>query len=1078
MKNALFGYTYQQDVAYLFLALMDVEREIDKMTLEADVDHQFDDITLEIESDSYYLQIKDFDNIDVKTLVVTGDRINIQGKVHHLSTDINVIFFKQIDLVANAEILGFPAYESSGVYFVSLNRAAIGKQIKNLYRKDLHRKAVIEQFFDCQMDKRVLVFEKHHLPVISVYNTRLTERTVKVSRKLLEFKNILFIEGKPGIGKSHLVEVLQGHFKNNLLYRFWISNQDANHDERLKYSNFLADVSKNLFHDYRERKEDQLLAALKDGERMLIIDGLDHVENYNKKDLEYFINFIDRAQNYCKIIVLSRPLQTQNNWKKQVLTNWNEKQTQKVLKELYLIDDLTIAGKIYEITDGYPILVSYIAQQYKKDGVITSDQKFDSINSYYDDLLRDEKGKLTLAIFLCSRGFLMRTEFKLFLDEFHLAFVEEFIEEHPFLFEVRLNRISLFHDSLITYLRKSGINYHSLQEKVNRIVCESLLRGEKRFQSRFGHFDLSTDQLKTVTKWYASIKNFKAIMKGVVDIEAIRELYDQVRTRLSSLPLDELEVTEYYDLSLILNLVQRDHVSTIRDFQYTYIQTLLFNGYQDEDITSNGYLFGMLYYIKTNDASLLLNIMSNNRYDTDDFYRRLKDELRQEEDFFDFQKQPFDPGKIKKALQDTTSLEYRKHLVIILANLYLHETNRTRFPGLYNAVWQYMEGYESIGIQLLTDTMANRFVEYRQASYILGDVKKDLLSRGVEPLANDYLKLSLKAYLRKHGNVGSFKLWPEIHSYLRLSLYREKKIDLASIASFWTKYHQRKDYSLSAIDQTLTVFEQKNWISWVASVNLITKIQDVSEKGYRGLLAGYIMEHEPAFILTLLNKFSNEQLKISWFDLEPAYLDVLPERIYRSQMHQLLSYHSNRKIPADDIINLLPSNKLPLFQKDLKQYGYSVTVKEENEMIPMLKKCQITYEKYPRDKYETTEDPEKRFDQGILDSKNAGLIKKNKLSPGTVAAMSDGNYAALAQPDIFLQFAKSRIKREFKAILFYGLTGKSIFGDHHHSAWELPGSILKIMSSSGITIPKTMFNSFVEYLKLSLITIDFSEIHE
>lgn len=41
MKYALLGYTYQHYVACLLLAMMDVERKIQKISLETDVNHKF-----------------------------------------------------------------------------------------------------------------------------------------------------------------------------------------------------------------------------------------------------------------------------------------------------------------------------------------------------------------------------------------------------------------------------------------------------------------------------------------------------------------------------------------------------------------------------------------------------------------------------------------------------------------------------------------------------------------------------------------------------------------------------------------------------------------------------------------------------------------------------------------------------------------------------------------------------------------------------------------------------------------------------------------------------------------------------
>src|SRR5690606_13611572 len=101
------------------------------------------------------------------------------------------------------------------------------------------------------------------------------------------------------------------------------------YEERLRYDSFLSDIAKKLFHNYRVYTEDEILNGLKSAGNTFIIDGLDHVENYNSKDLDRYIDFIDRVGKVCKTIVLSRPLKTTTDWKKQILPNWNQAQTKK-----------------------------------------------------------------------------------------------------------------------------------------------------------------------------------------------------------------------------------------------------------------------------------------------------------------------------------------------------------------------------------------------------------------------------------------------------------------------------------------------------------------------------------------------------------------------------------------------------------------------------------------------------------------------------------------------------------------------------------------------------------------------------
>src|SRR5690606_14171897 len=104
---------------------------------------------------------------------------------------------------------------------------------------------------------------------------------------------------------------------------------------------------------------------------------------------------------------------------------------------------------------------------------------------YYDEIFKENVNiRSALTIFLCCRSFIMQHELQLFLDEEMAVIVSEFIRDYPYLFERRLNRISLLHDSFNTYLRNQNIDYSKRQKKVKTIVYESILNLEVAFLTR------------------------------------------------------------------------------------------------------------------------------------------------------------------------------------------------------------------------------------------------------------------------------------------------------------------------------------------------------------------------------------------------------------------------------------------------------------------------------------------------------------------------------------------------------------------------------------------------------------------
>lgn len=1073
MRNAFYGYSFQKLVTSLMLTIMDVERTIESIEIEALVDHKFDDIRVISNDKEYFFQIKDFASISLNEIVVSETEIIIAGNLHKLSNETNVLFFKRLEITPDCEILGIPALRLGNIYIISQSGQEIDQRIEELYKTDHLRKYIIDQFFSGCLDKRNLLIKISDLPSLNIFKTYLIEPTVNVTRKLLDVENILLIEGKPGVGKSHLVVNLENQYKNNVVYRFWVSNQDNDYNERLKYNNFIQDFSKKLFRNLKPYTEVQIIAKLREREKTVIIDGLDHVENYNPNDLEKYVAFINNLKEHCKVIVLSRPLQRLLPWKKQLLGNWNHGQTKIVLNELYHIQDYKIIQKIFTITDGYPILVRYIAEQYRIEGIVPDFEAFDSIDKYYEKIIEGEKGKQALALFLCVRSYLMQSEIDLFLDTYGAMFVKQFVSEHPYLFELRLNRISMFHDSFITFLRKRNTDYKIVSAKVNAVVYASIMNIEKRFQSRFSYFDHSKEEKQSIIRKYASIVEFKKLIEGVIDFEAVRDFYFQIRETLSKMEAEVLEIRQYYDLSLILNMVSRDHISTLNGFHFIYCRSLLFNGYTIEDITSTRYLFGMFYYLETNDGSLLLNTTSDDNYETRRFFSELQNDVQEEIEFFEKHQKPLSISKICSLLNDSSNMHFREIVTYILEDLFIHTENRKTYKIWYRGISEYMKGNEWKALTILEEITYDLGIDQYSLSYILKQAREYLLAIGKLPKENDFLNLSLKQYIVNHRNDTSFTMWVDILSYLRLALHQGRKIDLKSISLFWTKYYARKDHSLYALDTALPIFEKLGFIEMYDSVSLINKIQVMSEKGYRGLLADYIMQRPPEFMASIFNDFHTDNLNVSWFLLDTEYINVLPDRVYNIELRNQIRYHrTDNNIPYDEVENLLDSNRMDKFREDLAFHRYSISIKDKRPEINKLKALRIPYKTFKEKEYESSSTPLSYFEQGILDSSNKHLIIENRLNPSEVAAFGDGYYAALSDIDIYKVFSKEEMRANMQGILFNAITSRLRTIDHFHSLWPLPGNVIKLFYSNEVVDDfEEYFKSFIAYLDLSMFDL-------
>lgn len=1075
MRNAFSGYSYQRHVALLLLTIMDVERHISKIEIEAKTPDNFDDLIIYTNSESYHFQIKDFEDVSVEDLKIQNNEIFIKGKPHKLSSKHNVIFFKKISIIPNEKTLKFPSYKlNTNVSIISLSRVQIDKEISKLLKSNPQRKNELDCFFNSILDNRVWEITKDSLPQLKVFITELQEKSVAISHKLLEFETLLLIEGKPGVGKSHFVNTLIKEYENNVLYRFWIGNQDRDYNERLKFENFIRDLNTKLFYDQKERTLQVLLKKLKDEERTLIIDGLDHIENYNKPEFETFIDFINNAKSFCRVIVLSRPLTKELFWKKHTLENWNLKQTEMVLKTLFHLSEYTIINEVFRISQGYPIIVKYLAEHYKLHNTIPEIEQVENIDSYYQGIISNEKGKQSLSLFLCSNSYIMKSEIQLFIGD-EKCYVDEFIKEHLYLFDIKLNRISLFHDSFNTFLRKQ-VDYTHILNKVNSVVCESILHFEKRFLSRFSLFQLPIEQKKKIIIKYSSISAFERIIKHTIDYESIISFYNQVRETLKAISADKLGVNNYYDLSLILNLVNREHLSTINTFYYTYVRSLIANGITDEDITSSDYLFGMYYYVKTKNATLLYNRTANDHYDTEHFHKQLEHDIYEEETYIDKHSRKLNKKNIDKALKDT--IKFKEYLTHIIENIYIHKSDIKNYEILKSSIEEYINGntYQA-------NCMLEKFlIIYNTPDYypnwILKDAYNNLLSYGyeIDKGENEYHDLTLEELIYKYADLGSFDLREKIHNYFRLALLENREIDIQSIYLFWTKYYQRKDYSLLSLPIALKTLQSENLILLKECVNLIHKIQEISEKGYRHLLADFIELYPPTKIISFLeNNFNIEELRVNWFQLPTRYINRISDRTYHIEENRLIRYHRSLLIPLEEIENVLFSNKFEKLEFTLSLYKEKVSfIRSQKKTILKFKQSKLEFQELAeRDDYNKyRHNSRQRFETGILTYQDIKFIRKEKLRSYEIAKYSDSNYTSLPGLEIFKIYTPTHINRSFQKILYNTLISRTKSINYFYSLYYHPGNILTMIKLYRNNKEfKTAIKSFEKFMYLSMFRL-------
>jgi hypothetical protein len=1076
MRTGFIGYTYQQQVTLLLLSIMDVERNISRIEIEAETNDNFEDLILSTDSKCYQLQIKDYEKVLVTDLKFNSTQIFIKGKLHKLSTMHNVIVFKYIDIAPNDTILNFPSYRlSKNISLVSLSRVQIDKEIERLYIDNSQRKNEIDSFLNSLLDKRIWDISIESLPQLKIFITELQEKSVVIAHKLLEFKSILFIESKPGVGKSHFVNTLIKENKNHIVYRFWIGSQDRDYQERLKFRNFIRDLTTKLFQNQKPRDIEEILSKLKSERKVFIIDGLDHVQNYNKADFEQFIEFIDKAKEKCKVLVLSRPLTTKLKWEKYLLDNWNLEQTKKVLDQLFHISKYSVVDKIYKISKGYPIIVKYLAEHYKIHKTIPILEQVNNINAYYKQIIDNEKGLHSLSLFLCCSSYIMKSEIEQFVGD-EKDYINEFVNEHPYLFDIKLNRVSLFHDSFNTFLRKQ-VNYKSKSEKAAKIVIESILNLEKRFLSRFIFFQLSLEQKKKILAKYSSINTFERLLRNTIDFESIASFYGQLRETLLEFSPNFLRVTDYYELSLIFNLVVREHLSTINTFYYTYVQSLIANGVTQEEITSSDYLFGMFYYVKTKNASLLLNRTAIDLYGIDHFHNELQFDVITEKNYIEKHSKKLRKSTIATELKNR--VKFRENLTHSIENIFIHQLKIKGFEVLRTSFETFLAGDRRGAAYELENFLIKYDVPEYYSNWILQDVFDNLISYGykIDNGKNENHDLSLKELIHTYRNLGSFKLLVKIHNYIRLALLENRPIDIGSICYYWTKFYQRKDYTLYGVPVALKTLQSERLISLEECVNLIIKIQEMSEKGYRHLLSEFIEHFPPSKIIPFLEKnFDIERLRINWFMLSTKYINKLSDNTFNIEKNRLIRYHRTASIPIEEIENVLYSKRFIELKVFLTMFNSRISYKAfQSKIVKKFEHTQLPFEKIGEqyDEKVHRHDSLPRFDKGILTCKDLSFIKRKKLKAYEIAKFSDGDYGSLPELEIFKFYTAKEMSRDLGKILYYSITGRTKGASYFYYLFYHPGNMLSLIKCYRSDKEfKLATKSFQKFINLSMFDMN------
>lgn len=321
-RNSLKGYTYQQSVFILLLGIMDTERTIGKIVVEAVDTKNFDDIYLrDVMIDkcnklSYRIQAKNYPNTSIDSIKVNGNVLKINGNENSFDTEDNNILIVNSTLIeTNCEFMGFACIKKDNIIIIPLTPKQIAEKLDNMFSTEARELQIMHLADEITQDA-IFEIDAEKLPNVIDMSIDLENRTILLRTVPDTFPyDITFIEGKPGVGKSHFVNEICDKHPEAVVYRFWIGSQDPNRNRRILFENFISEIGIKVYKTAKKVIIDELIDTIRVRDKLIIIDGLDHVENYNPQQLQDFVEFINKLVD-VRVVVLSRPLKCNIEWKK------------------------------------------------------------------------------------------------------------------------------------------------------------------------------------------------------------------------------------------------------------------------------------------------------------------------------------------------------------------------------------------------------------------------------------------------------------------------------------------------------------------------------------------------------------------------------------------------------------------------------------------------------------------------------------------------------------------------------------------------------------------------------------------
>ena len=1069
-RNAMKGYSYQQSIFILFLALMDTERKISKITVEAVDTKHFDDIYVEnvrceeFGLKSYRIQAKNYPNTTLEDVVITDHLVSVKGNQNDYdSSDNNILVINSNLINTDSLFMGLPCVIKKGIIIIPITPEQCAEKIDNMFSSEERALQIIHKA-DAITQNAKFEISIDELPAVIEMSVDLENETILLRKVPEDFPyQVTWIEGKPGVGKSHFVNEICDKYPDAIVYRFWIGSQDPYRNYRLQFENFIKEFGVKVYKSAKRVIIDDLIDVIRKEDKLIVIDGLDHVENYNPSQLEQYVEFINKLQN-IRVIVLSRPLRKMLTWNKDILLDWTIDETRVYLGMVHQIHYYKIQRQIFNITNGYPIITYFVAADYTLNGKVkTADMSIKGINDYYDSLfVNQDKPSEAISIFSVGNCFFTWNELKTFYTDPELFdIIQEFVKTHPYLFKIIANRVSLIHDSFNTYLREKLTSFPRRKEITLEIVRKSLLKGSVEYMDRMQSFPLDDLFYDEMLKKYADFEEFKRLMHSTRDYNSIASLYLQLQKQLETRK-ETLDIYQLYSFSLLFEISQRNDLIGSDSMVFQMLKYMHSHEGIEDCIFSSAYIWHV-YLVCKQHEKMAERYLANKNMSKHQYYELLE-AINSDCKFFEKKASIIKFTDIEKNLQDHEDTRLDVILADYFISIWINGNSDDKFYDLFTA---YIDGDKNCIIEIEQE-LKQYNIDHFWIEMGLSSAEYQLHELGYFEEKNKFRNSTLEDIIRKGAIKGSFEAVTLAESYLKLANHEKRDVDIENLAFAWSSYYEHKDYSVYTIEKALIVFETEGLLEEDESFELIAKLMNQSDKGISHLITDYINQKGVQYIEKLIKHkvFSDKNNPIRFWELEPALLDCFNKTDFATQFTELLGVHYHSKnIEYRDIASAMQSKYKGMVLDGIEYYEYSI-LSPPHDLYSELDSRGIRY-------YGNVDEEKKEYiplNYGCIHEDDFAYIKQKKIGYLDVAKYADGWYSCLPYVEVFSMYNKAEIQKDYLNIIHESMFARCSEGTYIGNWHLLIGNIIQFLKQYQITVDYSkLYGILIDFLDVSLI---------